>query len=390
MAGAEGPEWVSHVLGKRPWSVHSACIAANAPIEDRIVVEPCAEGLLAGVLDGHYGPRTAEWTRQNARVMMTEALREEGGAPVNTMNRFYELIEDGWANSARGTIREGDWSAAMEGSCALVAYVTNKSYVLGNLGDCRALLVKRKPDGTGLTHEQLTKAHNASDPAERQRIQQEHPNEKEPVTYLTEPGTWYVRGTLQVTRAVGDLFLKRLEFFNALPSTVRPVVGPEPFSPPYVSHQPDVVVRDIDKDDMYLVLASDGLWDELSNREVTEILRRLTTPNALSALKRMVSGEGSPVQVEQQEFAGPNHMVARASLKNGLTYDDGEERNAGQRLLWGALLQNPVSRRYGVQYLTQIPPGRQRRSAHDDISVVVIFLSKDAEAGVHSAGPQKG
>ena len=35
MAGADGPEWASHVLGKRPWSVHSACIAANCPIEDR-------------------------------------------------------------------------------------------------------------------------------------------------------------------------------------------------------------------------------------------------------------------------------------------------------------------------------------------------------------------
>eukprot|EP00282_Hemiselmis_andersenii_P029204 CAMPEP_0169468554 /NCGR_PEP_ID=MMETSP1042-20121227/22977_1 /TAXON_ID=464988 /ORGANISM="Hemiselmis andersenii, Strain CCMP1180" /LENGTH=99 /DNA_ID=CAMNT_0009581909 /DNA_START=18 /DNA_END=313 /DNA_ORIENTATION=+ len=55
MAGADGPEWASHVLGKRPWSVHTACIAANAPIEDRIVVDPCAEGVLVGVLDGHYG-----------------------------------------------------------------------------------------------------------------------------------------------------------------------------------------------------------------------------------------------------------------------------------------------------------------------------------------------
>jgi hypothetical protein len=35
LTGAEGPEWASHILGKRPWKVHSACIAANLPIEDR-------------------------------------------------------------------------------------------------------------------------------------------------------------------------------------------------------------------------------------------------------------------------------------------------------------------------------------------------------------------
>jgi hypothetical protein len=35
LAGADGPEWASHVLGKSRWNVHSACIAANDPIEDR-------------------------------------------------------------------------------------------------------------------------------------------------------------------------------------------------------------------------------------------------------------------------------------------------------------------------------------------------------------------
>ena len=55
----------------------------------------------------------------------------------------------------------------------------------------------------------------------------------------------YVRGTLQVTRALGDLFLKRLEFYQALPESVRPVVGPPPFIPPYVSNTPEVVLRQV-------------------------------------------------------------------------------------------------------------------------------------------------
>lgn len=139
----------------------------------------------------------------------------------------------------------------------------------------------------------------------------------------------------------------------------------------------------IEPDDMYLVLASDGLWDELRNEEVTDILLRLHSPmvNPLSTLKRIVSGNSSPVAVEPEVKEAPGHLVSRASLQNGrmlASYDSALEKNAGQRLLWGALMQNPVSRKYGVQYLTQIPPGRQRRSAHDDISVVVVFLNKDA------------
>jgi hypothetical protein len=79
--------------------------------------------------------------------------------------------------------------------------------------------------------------------------------------------------------------------------------------------------------------------------------------SALTQLKKLVSSDKpSPVLKEEQQFEGPNHVVARKSLKNCETYDGNEERNAGQRLLWGALLQNPVSRRcafvpiYGLCY----------------------------------------
>jgi pyruvate dehydrogenase phosphatase len=38
----------------------------------------------------------------------------------------------------------------------------------------------------------------------------------------------------------------------------------QPFNGPYITHAPDVVIRDIRPNDEYLILASDGLWDELS------------------------------------------------------------------------------------------------------------------------------
>jgi hypothetical protein len=50
LAGADGPEWASHVLGKSRWNVHSACIAANDPIEDRSAYR-CSKLLLSSALN---------------------------------------------------------------------------------------------------------------------------------------------------------------------------------------------------------------------------------------------------------------------------------------------------------------------------------------------------
>jgi hypothetical protein len=47
--------------------------------------------------------------------------RVEGGDFESSMDRYFDLVEEGWAHAARAMIRGGDWSAAMEGSCALMA-----------------------------------------------------------------------------------------------------------------------------------------------------------------------------------------------------------------------------------------------------------------------------
>ena len=140
------------------------------------------------------------------------------------MERFFQLLEAGWTENARVLVRRGDWSASLEGSCALISHFTPGRLVLGNLGDCRAILVSEGADGR-LEAQQLTHEHNASRPEERIRVLKEHPDEPDAVQYIPKSGSWYVKGTLQVTRAIGDLFLKDGWFHNSLPNHVRPYVG---------------------------------------------------------------------------------------------------------------------------------------------------------------------
>lgn len=62
-------------------------------------------------------------------------------------------------------------------------------------------------------------------------------------------GRWRVEGVLAVSRAIGDARLK-----------------------PYVTAEPDIVEHDVTDDDMFLVVASDGVWDTMSSDLVAKFV----------------------------------------------------------------------------------------------------------------------
>ncbi len=64
-------------------------------------------------------------------------------------------------------------------------------------------------------------------------------------------GRWRVEGVLAVSRAIGDINLK-----------------------PYVTCDPEIIHHSITPDDNYVILASDGLWDVMTNEEVGTLITR--------------------------------------------------------------------------------------------------------------------
>lgn len=63
-------------------------------------------------------------------------------------------------------------------------------------------------------------------------------------------GTWRVGGVLAVSRAFGDRLLKR-----------------------YVVATPDITEETVGPDDQLVVLASDGLWDVVSNDDAVSLVK---------------------------------------------------------------------------------------------------------------------
>jgi len=73
------------------------------------------------------------------------------------------------------------------------------------------------------------------------------------------------------TRAIGDFRLKNRNFnfhqFDEGFGYRRPIPT---YTGPYITHKPDIQVFELSAQDRYLVLATDGLWDEMSRKKAAQ------------------------------------------------------------------------------------------------------------------------
>ncbi|DBA03611.1 TPA: hypothetical protein N0F65_006790 [Lagenidium giganteum] len=124
------------------------------------------------------------------------------------------------------------------GSTATSLFIRDRTAYICHTGDCRAILLTR----SGV--EPLTIDHKAANEDEKKRI------EAAGGLVLYVKGVARVNGRLVVTRAFGDAELQQ-----------------------YINASPDVIRRELSPDDEYIVMASDGLWDTLTNEQVQSCIR---------------------------------------------------------------------------------------------------------------------
>ena len=199
--------------------------------------------------------------------------------------------------------------------------------IVSNLGDCRAVLGHE--DGNQIKSLAITHDHNCRLPLEKFLLQQAHPNEKD-IVICKSPHACYVKGRLQLTRALGDVYLKYPEFNQpVLPHRSSGRFIPPPFTPPYVGSTPDVFHIDLSSKDKFLILASDGLWDYLTDQQAVDIVEANYKKN--------------PTEVSQILI---NTALSVAAQECGMSLDK----------------------------LKTCPVGRERRGRHDDTTAVVLYF----------------
>ena len=77
---------------------------------------------------------------------------------------------------------------------------------------------------------------------------------------------------MQVSRSIGDAYLKYAQYNKEpIPAKFRLHT---PFTKPLLSANPSIVSHCIQPSDQFVIFASDGSWEFLSNQEAVEIVQK--------------------------------------------------------------------------------------------------------------------
>ncbi|KAG6910961.1 hypothetical protein DXG01_006015 [Tephrocybe rancida] len=280
---------------------------------------------------------------------------------------------------------------AISGSCALMAVfdTAHRDLYVACTGDSRAVagVWEKTADGKGRWRvEVLSEDQTGRNPNELKRLQSEHP--KDEADYVVREGR--ILGGLEPSRAFGDA---RYKWPRAVQETLsqaflvgngRPLRPPPALfkTPPYVTARPVVTHRKFDfptdteastsseSAPRFLVLATDGLWDELSSEDVVSLvgghlagLKGNVPKNELSTLVPTSSGylgiDGKKKKKEETpgSWAFADDNVSAHLIRNA--FGGGDETRLRQRLSIPA----PYSRRY-----------------RDDVTVTVVWWEEGKEA----------
>jgi len=223
----------SSLRGKRA-SMEDFHDAKIHKIEDKMV------GLF-GVFDGHGGSRAADYVQQN----LFKNLLEHPQFVTDTklaIAETYQSTDQAYLQAENNQHRDA-------GSTASTAVLVEDRLYVANVGDSRAVVC------IGGKATPLSNDHKPNRTDERQRIE----NAGGVVMWS---GTWRVGGVLAVSRAFGDRLLKK-----------------------YVVADPEIQEENITEDVEFLLLASDGLWDVVSNQDAVTMVKDVQ--DAEEAAKRL-------------------------------------------------------------------------------------------------------
>ncbi|KAI4384490.1 hypothetical protein MLD38_002640 [Melastoma candidum] len=221
-------------------------------MEDAVLVKPhmCGQSKgfhFYGVFDGHGCSHVAMKCKSRMHQIVEEEVQRYEDRPVEwkeAMTRSFRLM-DKEAEDCSGDGRVGSNCRCKlqtprcdaVGSTAVVAVVTPDEIVVSNCGDSRAVLCR----SNGVAAIPLSSDHKPDRPDELGRIERAGGR----VIYWEGAR---VLGVLAMSRAIGDNYLK-----------------------PFVISDPEVTVTARTDEDECLILASDGLWDVVSNETACRV-----------------------------------------------------------------------------------------------------------------------
>ncbi|KAH7523843.1 hypothetical protein FEM48_Zijuj06G0055100 [Ziziphus jujuba var. spinosa] len=200
-----------------------------------------------GVYDGHGGFQVANYCRDRVHLALAEEIELvkqgliDGGIKDDCQEQWKKAFTNCFLKvdaEVGGKASHDPVAPETVGSTAVVAIICSSHIIVANCGDSRAVLCRGKePMALSVDHK---------------------PNREDEYARIEAAGGKVIQwnghrvfGVLAMSRSIGDRYLK-----------------------PWIIPEPEVMFLPRAKDDECLILASDGLWDVMTNEEVCELARR--------------------------------------------------------------------------------------------------------------------
>jgi len=187
------------------------------------------------IYDGHGGRQCVDYVTQNLHENLLQELQK---APGNVPDAFIRAFSTTDRNMQSSGIHTSGCTACC---CLLQEEKATRAIYTAHLGDARAVICR---GGLAVRLTSMSD-HKATDPAEAKRV-------------IEAGGSIFnerVNGMLAISRAFGDHQLKA----PALPNDV-------------VSNVPDITSTELTEQDMFVIVACDGLWDVVEDQESVNLV----------------------------------------------------------------------------------------------------------------------
>ncbi|KAI5072112.1 hypothetical protein GOP47_0012218 [Adiantum capillus-veneris] len=321
---------VQHACG----AISMAVVQGNNVMEDESQVEIGAAGTFIGIYDGHGGPEAAQYACNHLyNHLQGFATSDNGGMSEDAMQRAFQATEEGFL----AYVRRSSQDLMTVGACCLVGVIQGHLLYIANLGDSRAVLGSVSTVTGDIMATQLTADDNANYEEVREELKAKHPDDEQIVSF--KGGSWRVKGIIQVTKSIGDLYLKSPDVNGQiLQGNFRLA---EPLKRAVLSADPTVKAWNFQRHHKFCIFASDGLWEYLSNEDACKIVHN-----------------------------HPRSGIARKLIRAALT---------------------AAAKRYKLRYedLKKVDK-KFKRSYHDDITVIVVFIDHGKQESVQEVSFRGG
>lgn len=198
-----------------------------------------------GVFDGHGGRAAVDFITEKLGkniISSVDEVKEDDGEDALAM-----AIQTGYLTTDNEFLHKG----VSSGACAATVLLKNGEMHVSNVGDCRIVMSRK-----GLA-EALTTDHRPGREDERIRIENLG-------GYVNcHNGVWRVQDSLAISRSIGDANLKE-----------------------WIVSEPETKRIPLTQDCEFLIMASDGLWDKVSNQEAVDLVAK--TRKSVQSCKDLV------------------------------------------------------------------------------------------------------